>query len=512
MWRRDHKLLPAATGFLSFTGRKGVDVPVRLGCYVVLVLSVTMVFYANVNIVEAKGSTEVEIQWKLNDVREKDSGLSLIHSLSWQGEPGHLSLPVELEISWRKAMGADFSLEKGQLILRPADCELRIFHDVGFRSTLDPMRLLSSSRRSEGASGLELNGSVGSVVARGLWLDEIDNIGDDGPLLLVDMSLDMKDRAGSYRYLYLSHDSDWQWHVPKTGAYATRTARQVHSLVGTWDLESAMRVSAQMAALTGLDQRKTYRRDLQGFAILSKGEGRFGSTNWWVDAYRTNPGFFLATGDADSPGAGRQGLRAGLASGRYRDRSFRIDIQHDRPIPELLQLQKEAPAHVAVVEPDSQVEMSYRRRTDSLSYRLGLGLAWEGNAMARNPKIVWEANWLSRNLQIGGRLGGSGSSQIYSRFPLHPLVSGDVRWDPVKGWWRTALRLDGLQSKHGEKSPWQGEAVYKKRAGEAYTYVAVQHKMKQGYWAVIWGKSDRGRLDWAWDETPQISIRLGRYF
>ena len=486
--------------------------PVRCFLLVVLVMSISIVFCANTQMVQAKGSTELEIQWKAHKAGERDSSLFLTHSFSWQGELGYLNLPTELEMKWGKAMGADLSLEKGELILRPLQYELRIFHDMGFRSTLDPMRLLSSSRKSEAASGLELKGSLNHISARGLWLDEIDNVGDDGPLLLLDMSLYVKDRASSYRYLYLSHDSDWKWHFPKAGTYATRTARQVHSLVGTWSPKPAIRVSTQIATLTGFDVRKNYRSDLQGFAVLSKGEGRIGSINWWVDGYRTNPGFSLATGDADSPGAGRQGLRAGLTINRYRNESFRMDVQHDKPTVDLLRLEKEVPSHVVAAKPKSQVEMTYRHRTDILSYRLGLNFNWECGALTRNPKIIGEANWLPRNLRMGGRYGGAGNSQIYSRFPLHPLLDGEVRWDPTQGWWRMGLQMQGLQSKIWQESHWQAEVVYKKRPGETYTYMILQHKMKQGYWAAIWGKSDRGRLDWSWGETPNVSIQIGRYF
>ena len=33
-----------------------------------------------------------------------------------------------------------------------------------------------------------------------------------------------------------------------------------------------------------------------------------------------------------------------------------------------------------------------------------------------------------------------------------------------------------------------GELIYKKRPGATYTYVAVRHKMEQGYWEASLGK------------------------
>lgn len=362
-----------------------MDVPVRLFHFAVLLVSVVIMLVTYAEMVTAEGWTEVEIQWKADETREEGSKVLVAHGFSWQGELGQLRLPIELELKWNKAPEAYPVLEKGQATLRLADYELRVFHDMGFRSTLDPMRLLSSSRRADAASGLELKGRLGPVSGRGLWLNAIDNIGDNGPLFALDMSLDGLDRAGKYRYVYLSHDSDWNWHFPKAGAYPTRTARQVHSLIGTWDL-TAVRVSAQVATLMGFDVRKTYRRDLQGFAVLSRGQGRFPSADWSIDVYQSNAGFLLATGDSDSLGAGRQGLRARLTRNPHRDESFRIEVEHDRAVPELIGLQSEVPDHGVSVEPSSQVEVTYRRRRQVLSYRLGV--EWKGgnnDAETKNP-------------------------------------------------------------------------------------------------------------------------------
>ena len=52
-------------------------------------------------------------------------------------------------------------------------------------------------------------------------------------------------------------------------------------------------------------------------------EGLFGSWNWGMDVYRTNPGFLLATGDSDSLGPGLSGM--GIRLGRRRsDQSLQL--------------------------------------------------------------------------------------------------------------------------------------------------------------------------------------------
>ena len=58
---------------------------------------------------------------------------------------------------------------------------------------------------------MELNGTFGRWSGRGLWISEIENTGDNGPLFLLDISLPPIWNAGKYRYIYLSHDSGWQW-------------------------------------------------------------------------------------------------------------------------------------------------------------------------------------------------------------------------------------------------------------------------------------------------------------
>ncbi|NMB45903.1 MAG: hypothetical protein GX998_05760 [Firmicutes bacterium] len=477
---------------------------------VLLVSALISLGAARVPLTLARGWTELEIEWVGDENRQGDSSMELLHSLGWQGQPGQLKVPVELGLRWSKNKGDGLSLQKGELILKPAQCELRIFHDMGFRSTLDPMRLLSSVRRADGAGGLELRGTVGPASLRGLWLDQIDNIGDNGPLLLLDMSLGMPGKLGKYRYIYLSHDSDWQWHFPQTGAYATRTARQTHSLMGTWHVMESFRAFTQIAVLSGVDVRKTFSRDIQGFGILSGAEGRLWDLNWSADVYRTNPGFILATGDGDSPGGGRQGVRARVTRSRHRDESLRLTVRHDTPIAEVAQIPTELPGYVLSTESMSELDVTYRRRKEKFSYRIGL--AWEAGTQLKHSKIVWETNWIPNRLQIGGRFGGTSSPQLYSRFSLHALVRADVRWDPAEGWWRTAIHMQGLQSRWQKQAEWQGQAVYKKRPGEAYTYLALQHKMEKGYWEISWGKPDQGRLDWSWGKKPQMNIRVGRYF
>jgi hypothetical protein len=92
------------------------------------------------------------------------------------------------------------------------------------------------------------------------------------------------------------------------------------------------------------------------------------------------------------------------------------------------------------------------------------------------------------------------------------MAAADVRWQPAEACWRLGIEIDGAKSPWERLAQWTGEFVYKKRPGETYTYLGVRHKMEQGYWEVAWGRSDQGRLDWYWQEEPQISIRLGRYF
>jgi hypothetical protein len=493
--------------------------PVRLSPTMVVVLGSLLVFTMGAIMTKANGVTEIEIQWKADNphksglASEPDSSLAITHSFRWRGLLGQLRLPAELELKWSKGTKDSFAIEQGQLILKPSDYQVRLFHNKGFRSTLDPMRLLSASRRADEASGLEIEGRLGPVSGRGLWLEEIDNVGDNGPLVLLDMSLSPVGRANQgsrYRYIYISHDSEWNWHFPQSGAYATRTSRQIHSLLGSWDLVPNARVSTQMAILAGLDARKTYHRDLQGFAVLSRGEGYWRSVNWLLDVYRTNPGFVLATGDTDSVGSGRQGVRARLTRSRHRDESLGLSIQYEMPVREVLHLPGEMPGYALHTEPYSEVGLTHRRRLGKFNYKLGL--TWETGKEAQNPKVVCETNWLPWGLRIGGRWGGTSTSQLYGRLPLHRLAVAEARYDLTKGWWRTAIKVQGLESRISRNSRWQGEAVYKKRPGEAYTYLALQHKMEKGYWEISWGKADRGRLDWSWGAGPELSLRVGRYF
>lgn len=509
MWPGDLTFFQPQRAFCLSPVRKELHVPVRLSRVIVMMIGALLLSSAYNVMAKASGWAEVEIEAKADPVGQASYTTTISHSVSWQSNSNQLRLPGELELKWSRKTEASFSLEKGELILKPADYELRLLQNMGFRSTLDPMRLLSSSRRASGASGLEFRGTFGPIFARGLWLSQVDNVGDDGPMLLLDMSLDTATRGGEYRYVYLQHDSGWNWHFPKTGSYVTRTARQIHSLMGSWNVVPRLEISAQMTALTGSDVRKTYRRDLQGFAVLLGAEGGRDGLDWSLDVYRTNQGFLLATGDADSPGAGRQGLRGHLVGRRHRDESFAIVVQHDIPVHKLETRQVDAPVQVLPKDPQSQMEITYRRRTDTLNYMLGL--EWETEA--RNPKILWETKWAQGRLEVGGRFGGTGNSQAYSRLSLHPLINTEVRWDPSRRLWRTAVRLQGLQSRLlGKETQWEGECVYKKRPGEAYTYLVLQHKMEKGYWEISWGYSDRGHLDWAWDEKPQINIRVGRYF
>ncbi|NLY31046.1 MAG: hypothetical protein GX047_10520 [Firmicutes bacterium] len=456
----------------------------------------------------ARGRVDMEISWP-KEAWDDEPGFRIVQEVSWQGQVGHLRLPAAFELKLEKEAGDNLALEKGQLNLRPGDAELRMFHNVGFRSTLDPIRLLSSSRRAEGAKGIELSGRFGSWSGRGLWVSEIENTGDNGPLFLLDMSLPPMGSSGKYRYIYLSHDSGWQWRYPKSGPYATRTARSVHSLMGTWTLGSSLRLSSQAAVLQGFDVTRTYRRDLQGLAVISRMEGPLGTLNWGMDIYRTNPGFLLATGDSDSLDPGMSGLGIRLAKSR-RDQSLRLSLRYEQPVPEARDLEHAAEAAVKGADPRSEAELTYRRRLDFLTYRLGFG--WERESNRDTFQITWDTNWPSRRLQVGGRLGGENPAQIQSRMELHPMVTADFRWQPVEACWRSRFKIDGAKSPWQKLTPWEGEIIYKKRPGETYTYLAVRHKMEQGYWEAAWGKSDQGRIDWYWQEEPRISIKVGRYF
>ncbi|MGI6567041.1 MAG: hypothetical protein GX341_09740 [Firmicutes bacterium] len=454
----------------------------------------------------ARGEAELEVSWLPGSGGES---LNIVKSLSWQGQIGRLRLPAAVELKLGKAVQGSFTFEKGQLSLHRGDMELRLFHNAGFRSTLDPIRLLASSRRKEGAGGIELHGRLGRWAGRTLWISEIENTGENGPLLLLDVSLAAGESARRYRYIYLSHDSGWQWRFPKAGPYAVRTARDIHSLTAAGAVGSNTRILGQAAVLRGLDVTRTYRRDLEGLAAMLRLEGLFGSWNWGMDVYRTNPGFLLATGDSDSLGPGLSGM--GIRLGRRRsDQSLQLSLGHEQPVAELEELISTAGAGLRRTEPYSQAQVTYRRRLDALNYRLGLG--WEQGSSQDGLWVSWETSWPPRRLQVGGRLGGSSPAQVKSRLQVHPMAAADVRWQPAEACWRLGIEIDGAKSPWERLAQWTGEFVYKKRPGETYTYLGVRHKMEQGYWEVAWGRSDQGRLDWYWQEEPQISIRLGRYF
>ena len=184
--------------------------PVKLSPTVVVVLSCLLLFtMGDAIMTKAKGLTEIEVQWQAPNKSDlasgRDSSIVITHSLGWRGPLGQLRLPTELELKWSKSTEDSFVIEQGELVLKPSDNRVRLFHGKGFRSTLDPMRLLSSSRRADEASGLELEGMLGPVSGRGLWLEEIDNVGDNGPLLLLDMSLSPTGRINQGKIpLYLS--------------------------------------------------------------------------------------------------------------------------------------------------------------------------------------------------------------------------------------------------------------------------------------------------------------------
>ena len=73
-----------------------------------------------------------------------------MQGISWQGRVGRLRLPAAHELKLVKAAADSPKLDRAQLKVRPAGMEVSIFHNAGFRSTLDPIRLLASSRRAEG--------------------------------------------------------------------------------------------------------------------------------------------------------------------------------------------------------------------------------------------------------------------------------------------------------------------------------------------------------------------------
>ncbi|HHV93818.1 MAG TPA: hypothetical protein GXX47_04680 [Firmicutes bacterium] len=473
------------------------------------VLTLGLLSLADVKAVSAKGLVELEISRPTEP--QDGAGVEFVQGISWQGRVGRLRLPAALELKLVKAAADSPKLDRAQLKVRPAGMEVSIFHNAGFRSTLDPIRLLASSRRAEGAAGVELNGTFGRWSGRGLWISEIENTGDNGPLFLLDISLPPIWNAGKYRYIYLSHDSGWQWHYPKSGPYATRTARQVHSLLGTWPLGRNLRVSGQAAVLKGFDVTRKYRRDLEGLAVISRIEGLVGSLNWGLDAYRTNPGFLLATGDSDSLGPGVAGLAVRLNRSPHRDESLRLSFGVEQPVPEFQELMRleEADA-VKIPGPRSEAELTYRRRLQLFTYRLGFG--WEREAGQNSIQITWDTNWPSWKLRVRGRLGGSNPAELQSRVQPLPLVTLDLRWQPTEACWRTGIKVDGAKSPWHWLVRWEGEIIHKQRPGETYTYAAVRHKMEQGYWEVAWGKSDQGRLDWYWQERPVLSIKVGRYF
>ena len=484
-----------------FPGRKA---------WVLILITITTLLLVTAVKVMAKGYIETKFKWEGDFDGEKALRTTVSQTLDWTGSLGSLEIPLELKAKINRPSDHSFSLEHGEVTVRPSALQLRCFSNMGFRSTLDPMRLLSSSRRVEGAGGFEVRAIVEPLSVRGLWINHIANVGDDGPLLLLDMSLDPGAREGRYRYLYLTHDSGWNWHHPQAGSYATRTLRQVHSLVGSWNTGRLGRFQAQVATLQGFDAKKAYRRDLNGFALLTRNEGRFADVDWSLELYGTGSGFVLATGDGDSPKPGRQGVGLRLRRSRHRDESLQLEVKHHRPSAQIAALPKDTPGYITGEDPYWQGEIKYRRRWRNSSHRLTLTLATGENV--RNPKIAWETTWPGLNILIGGRYGGTSTSQAYGKLRLHPCVGAELRWDLERGWWRTAFELQ--DSAAGSRKPprWTGKIVYKQRLQETYTYLSLEHKMEKGYWQIYWGVSDQGRLEWAWNKGPEVGIRLGRYF
>ena len=460
------------------------------------------------------GLAETKITWESHEPQGQESvpspKIALQQSLTWRWQPSNLPVSLGFYMNTRRSEDAAFMLDKGELTLNSSKYELRGFSNMGFGSTLDPMRLLSASRRADDALGFELKGTLEKASFRSLWLSEVANVGDDGPLLLLDMSLDSTVVPGKYRYLHIAHDSDWNWHHPRSGSYVTRTARQIHAIIGSWSLDRGLRVSGELATLRGFDVKKTYRRDLSGLAILVRGEGGLGDALWSLDLHRANPGFILATGDGDSLKPGREGVGLRITRARHRDESWRLHLAHDKAVQELSTLPLDTPGYVVDPMPRSLGAITYRRRWGNLSYRVGM--EYERVAGPDKSDFFWELNYLPLKAQIGGKWSDNGSPQIYGKVSPHPQCTLNARWDMDKGWWRTALAVQSPSPKSRVQARWKGEAVYKKRPGEHYTYLSLQHKMDKGYWEIRWGKPDQGRLDWSWGMPPQVGLVLGRYF
>lgn len=459
------------------------------------------------------GSAETKVTWASPEphaqVSTQNPKMTIQQSLTWQGQSSNVPVSLGFHIKAKRSSDQALTLDQGELKLGSAGFALRGFSNKGFGSTLDPMGLLSASRRADDAFGLELRGTLGKASVRSLWVSEVANVGDDGPLFLLDMTLDAATVPGKYRYLHINHDSDWSWHHPKSGSYATRTSRQIHAISGTWRTRGGLRLSSELASLRGFDVKKTYKQDLAGLAFFARGEGRLGDALWSLDLHRANLGFMLATGDGDSLKPGREGIGLRITRARHRDESLKMHLAYDKAVRELSPLPEATPGYVIDPTPRLLGAITYRRRRGNLNQRVGI--EYERVAAGKSD-VFWEMNYVPLKAQLGGRWSTSGSAQIYGKVTPHPQCALSARWDPDRGSWRTALTVESPSPKPQAPARWKGEAVYKKRPGEHYTYLSLQHKMDRGYWEVRWGKSDQGRLDWSWGRPPEVSILLGRYF
>ena len=452
---------------------------------------------------EQTGFAETTATWMT-----KERETVLLQTLGWRGHPFQLPIDLDFEIQVRRDSSASLSLEQGELVCGVSNYEIRGFTNMGFASTLDPLRLLAASRRAEDFFGLEFKGSLKNVGMRGLWMNEVANVGDDGSLLLLDLSLEPAVVWGDYRYLYITHSSDWHWHHPKSGSYATKTEREIHALVARWNATKRVQLLGEVAHLSGLDVHKTYKQELTGLTALVRGEISLNSGFCVIDLHKTAPGFVLATGDENSPKAGHEGVSLQIGSQPRGASAWKVKLDYHRPSRESADSSKSSLGYRIDPKDYTVGEITYRRRFDEFSH--GVGAEYKVIGSDKIPKVFWEGNWRPFQLQLGGQWKGgtAGSWGVYGKMAPHPKINLGVRRDVTKDWWRTNLTF----TQDAGESVWQCEAVYKKRPEQHYTYLALQHKMDKGYWEIRWGKSDHGHLEWAWNAPQQISISWGRYF
>lgn len=463
-----------------------------------------------------RGQTELQLRWEgprgTEDCRSKTSGCSLHQELTlhldWAGK--NAWLPSTFFCEWEKQAGGDFTPQAAAVIWeREATISrLRVFLNKGWRSSREPMGFLASSRRAEQAGGIEVETRHGPLWARGLWVSEVDNTGDNGPLLFLTTSLASSSWPGVYRYWYMTHDSGPVLHLPVSGAYTTRTARHLHAVAGTWHLSPRVRLTTQVACLKGVDVRKEYVRQLSGWALLARGDGSLGKILWETEIYASNNGFDLCTGDSGSLAAGKQGwwLQAKRRWAKRQSLTLRLGIERE-----------EDPAYEQVASPTEggsettfrgNLGVTYGRRQRWGKWRIAVD--WDELPYTFLPQWAGEVGLRRWDLKLGGKLGATATPRLYLKLLPLSFLTASLQYSPAARCWRTAVQMVGEVG--NIPGQWLLEGAYKQRPSGTYTYMRFVHKMQKGYWGVTLGKPDKGHLDWSWDEPPRVTLEMGREF